>query len=453
MVCPVKNLPAELFACVLACLHMEDLCNLMRVSKAYHAIVQPALWTVIEMHSSDLHPKLALCVEEAKTRMLPRYNTDPLARGQDRNDERARLRGARFLVTCSVDPLWGEKLHKARREELAALVRRLCLSVKIESASLLALKFAHFVNLEDLEIVGLWDQNHGVEPSTVRIPALRKLKGLRLRGYLPREFVQWLLAEPEHVEELELAVLDRLVGTSNVGYWEEWVNPPPYSYVQQGFTEDLAEEDIAELTRQENLAHDGVAPRGLTCLTGDIMSRLVSLGKLHLCKPSSGFKIDDQWMHFSQVSDDAVLAEWNVLLRAIRKTLQYLVLDSQTVDPENAGSRTVKRRHTWQCANGPSYDRFVRMVLPALLEPEQCPSMTLIRLFGFEAHSEGAEGTFSYSYGRDYPNSSVDVPGQLRAAVPHAEVADYAGRRSSYWIGSGEDQICEFASNADVEVD
>ena len=50
--------------------------------------------------------------------------------------------------------------------------------------------------------------------------------------------------------------------------------------------------------------------------------------------------------------------------------------------------------------------------------------------------------SFSYldlsRYDVDHPNRSVDVPGQLRAAIPGAEVSDYAVRRLIIWNDSGK---------------
>lgn len=94
-----------------------------------------------------------------------------------------------------------------------------------------------------------------------------------------------------------------------------------------------------------------------------------------------------------------------------------------------------------ECANGPSYDRFVKIVLPELLDSKACPDLRTIRLFGFERHDEGVDARYSRV---NYPNRSVDVPGQLRARFPDAEVSDYAGRRLVMCHWSGEIETCKF---------
>lgn len=62
-------------------------------------------------------------------------------------------------------------------------------------------------------------------------------------------------------------------------------------------------------------------------------------------------------------------------------------------------------------ASGPSHDRVVKMVLPALLKSKRCLNLKIIRLFGFEAHDEGVDEAFRGC--GNFPNRSVDVPGQI----------------------------------------
>jgi hypothetical protein len=271
------------------------------------------------------------------------------------------------------------------------------------------------------------------------LPGLRKLTTLKLRGYFHRGFVRWLLLEPDRIEELQLAILDRPVGSLKCRR-ENWLNPPPPENQRPDdfykHREEMPEDELVKAEEHEDLTQEWVAPRALACLTPEIMSRLVSLKRLYLCKPSNGEKSMDDVLYFSTPSDERILEEWSALLQATRKTLQHLTLDQRAVAHEGAPDGSGNREFMRMCANGPSYDRFVKMVLPALLEYERCPNLKVIRLFGFEAHDEGLED-ISYG-GMDYPDRSVDVPGQIRAAFPDAEVSDYAGRRLIIWNDSGE---------------
>jgi hypothetical protein len=56
-------------------------------------------------------------------------------------------------------------------------------------------------------------------------------------------------------------------------------------------------------------------------------------------------------------------------------------------------------------------------------ESKDCPNLKVIRLFGLEAHDEGLDEPYcEYQY-VDHPRRSVDVPGQIRAAFPDAQVS------------------------------
>jgi hypothetical protein len=178
------------------------------------------------------------------------------------------------------------------------------------------------------------------------------------------------------------------------------------------------------------------------------MSRLVSLKRLYLCKPSSGEKVLDDVLYFSTPSDEQIFEEWSALLKATRGTLQHLTLDQRVVAHEDVADGGTNREFMRQCANGPSYERFVKKVLPALLESKRCPNLKVIRLFGFEAHDEGVPKRFCNPM--CYPDRSVDVPGQLRAAFPDAEVSDYAGRRLVIENNSGELASCKLVSKFEV---
>jgi hypothetical protein len=163
--------------------------------------------------------------------------------------------------------------------------------------------------------------------------------------------------------------------------------------------EDMTEDELAKAEEHEDLEHEWVAPRAFACLTPEIMSRLVSLKRLYLCKPSNGSTTDYDELYFSTPSDERILEEWGTLLRMTRRTLQHLTLDQRAVASEDVGDGTDNRLYMRQCASGPSYDRFVKMVLLALLESKDCPNLKVIRSFGFEAYDEGVDEPYcEYQY-------------------------------------------------------
>ncbi|KAJ4312542.1 hypothetical protein N0V94_007399 [Neodidymelliopsis sp. IMI 364377] len=446
MASSLEKVSTEVFAQIIAHLNLQDLCMLARTTKAYRTIVQPLIWTVIETHRSDFHFKTVhdeLRAEEATERMTPPYGTGPSEKERYYADDRAHRRGKELLRTFSR-----KELREGRKEELGALVRWLCLPIRTWNPSTLARSFAHFTNVEHLEISGFWMPNPGTDVFEAPVPGLRKLTTLKLRGYFSKKFVQWLLGEPGRIEELQLAILDRPVGSSNR---KEWLNPPPPENQGPERTDNMTKKELVTTAAYENLAQEYVAPRALTCLTPEIMLRLVSLKRLYLCKPSNGCTDDSIFLYFSTPSDERILEEWSALLKATRKTLQHLTLDQRAVAEENVADGNSNKEYMRICANGPSYDRFVKMVLPVLLDSKQCPDLKVIRLFGFEAHDGG--DTEHYAAQMDHPDCSVDVPGQLRAAFPDAEVSDYAGRRVVIFNDDGEITSVIMSSDLDENED
>lgn len=441
---PLDKLPAEICGCIVANLRINDLFLLMQVSKAHQAFLEPLLWTRIEMHRRDFHTQNAhdaLRVEEAAGRQTLPYDDGPEWPGRIYDlDTEAHERGEKFLKTFSTHEKWGRGLSEARRSYLGSLIKWLCLPINpgapyghptdVDPWN----SFSSFVNLEHLEISGFWVPPSTSSPFSPPEHGLAKLRTLKLRGYFPKEFVQWLFEEPACIEELQLGIIDAPVGTSNVEP-SEWINPPPPENHPPDDMEGMSEEEIAKWESVESLVSEYVAPRALACLTPDIVRRLTNLKKLYLCKPANGDKLDEDFRYFSEPSDERILEEWNALIRATRKTLEHIVLDQRPVAEENCADGTTNKAYVRECANGPSYQRFVKMVLPALLEGEECPNLEVIRLFGFERFDEGVDEVYGDP---DYPDGSVDVPGQLKAAFPEAEVTSHAGRRMIIWNDSGE---------------
>jgi hypothetical protein len=418
---PIDDFPVEVFEYVVSNLSMGDLFLLLQVSKAYQTFLEPLLWTGIEMHRRDFHVQNAhdsLRAEEATERPKLPYDNGPECDGEIHDlDTNAHGRAEKFLKTFSTHKKWGKGLSEVRRSYLGSLIKWLCLPINpglpyahpddIDPWN----SFASFVNLEYLEISGFWVPPSTSTPFSTPERGLAKLRTLKLRGYFPKEFVQWLLKEPACIEELQLGIIDAPVGRD-----EEFVK-----------SESL-----------EDFSHEYCAPRALACLTVDIMGRLTNLKRLYLCKPANGDKEDEHYgtLFFSKPSDRRILEEWNALLRATRKTLEHLTLDQRPVADENVADGTINKAYVRRCANGPSYQRFVKMVLPALLEDDACTNLKVIRLFGFERDDEGVDVE---CYGDpDYPDGSVDVPSQLQAAFPSAEVRSYGGRRMIIWNDSGE---------------
>jgi hypothetical protein len=410
---PIEFTP-ELLANVVAYLGVGDLSLLMQVSKAHHKVIEPFLWTMIEMHDNQFHAKIVheeLCAEKDYERQKIPYCI---------GSREPPLRLRRFLKTFS--PHRG--LQRERQSQLGSLVTFICLPLKpYETGPPRWASFEHFSNLAYLDLSGYW---HGVSASSsFSAPerSLSKLRVLKLRGYFPKAFVQWLLREPVGIEELQLAILDNPIGAC-CDDGEEWENPPP---LENQPPEGIHGEELAmwESTHHEDLVHQWVAPRALACLTPGIIRRFANLKNLYLCKPSDGEDMDV--LYFSEPSDRAITEEWAALLKATRNTLQTITFDLRPVAQQDVADGSNNKDYMRECANGASYKLFVSSVLPILLESKEFANLKAVRLFGFEAHDEGVDT--EYARERIYPNDSVDVPSQLQAAFPDAEIIDGVGRR------------------------
>ncbi|KAF2654479.1 hypothetical protein K491DRAFT_717081 [Lophiostoma macrostomum CBS 122681] len=443
---PIAAFPPEVFTAMLANLTMGDFARVLRVSHAYHTFVEPLLWTRIEMHPRDFHAQNAqdaLMAEERAARPLFSYALAPELSRRDSEDLDGHERGERFLATFSGHETWGKGISEERRRALGRKVEFLCLPIHREYREPAVdpwNPFVHFENLVHLEISTFWVPPDTATPFTAPDYGLANLKTVKLRGYVDVAFVRWVLSEPAGIEELQLGILDAPVGTVLVGR-ERWVNPPALEnrdleYTDEEVIQSLTDEERARFGTGENLEHERVAPRARACLTRDIVVRMKSLKKVYLYKPSNGDKLNEDFLYFSEVSDKAILDEWAALLRAARATLESVTLDSRPVAEENCGDGTTNQAYVRMCANGPSYRRFVERVLPVLLEHKMWPNLQAVRLFGFERFDEGVEPEY---YGDpDYPDGSVDVPGQLQDAFPEAAIESYRGRRTVIWNESGE---------------
>lgn len=405
------DFPPELLAHVIAQLGAGELSSLMRVSKAYHKVFEPFLWSTIETHDNDHHSTGnhdTLIAEGASERPKVSYNV---------NGNKYPLQADKFIKVFSPD----KGLQRQRQIQLGSLVDMLCLSLRPQEGIPPGWAcFEHFANLAYLEISGYW---HGASASSsFAAPkrSLSKLRVLRLRGYFPKAFVQWLLREPAGIEELQLAILDSPIGSS---LCREVQNPPPK---ENRFPQDLSGEDfLAWQSKYEDLDQEGVAPRALACLTPDIIRRFANLKKLYLLKPNDGEESDQ--LYFSERSDIRIIEEWAALLKATRNTLEFITLDQRPVAEENCSDGLGNREYMRIYACGASYKRFVGSVLPILLESKEFPVLKAIHLFGFEAHDEKVD--LGYYRQRMFPDDSVDVPGQLQGAFPNAEIIDGTGRR------------------------
>ncbi|KAJ7308600.1 hypothetical protein DFH08DRAFT_823886 [Mycena albidolilacea] len=219
-------------------------------------------------------------------------------------------------------------------------------------------------------------------------PPLDKLRTVRLRGYLPKEFVRYVCQGATGITDLELALLDRPIGSSN--YANERQNPPPgWKHIESevdgdawldGEDEDTASDKDSDAEDYEH--EECVAPRALPTLLDsgiDLAAHFSSLTRLTLLRPAESYPGLD-------------MQEWAALIRATRGTLEHLVLDQRPFGEEIETDATGDTEFLVRYPYGPGYERFVEHGLPVLLEENaQWPNLESIRLYGFDVPSEMAE--------------------------------------------------------------
>ncbi|PVI00815.1 hypothetical protein DM02DRAFT_655060 [Periconia macrospinosa] len=448
---PIESLPHELFRYVVTNLEIQDVARFMRVSKPYHALLEPILWNQIELHGERFHVKQTQKVlqkEENIERQKPLYALAPPESEDDPwQYTQTYPKAMKLLRILSTHQEFGYGLSEVRTHDLASMVTWLCLSLKPEYNPTIITDswnaLTQFVNLEYLELSVFWIRNEYQVPFRAPEHALSGLRTVKLRGYLHKEFTQWLLKKPAGIEELHLGILDFPVAGNTDPDWAESI--PPEMRRPEDFDE-LSNEERGKWESIEDLCHGSVAARALACLTPSIMEKFEKLKKIYLYKPGSpqlDNELHDLWdlLYFSVISDSQILEEWKNLIRATRATLEYIILDQRPVAHENAPDGTGNKDYMWVCACGPSYHRFVETVLPTLLESEEFTALKTIRLFGFEPDVKGPS-----DYVRDWTSqsiTSVNMPPQLQAAFPHVEVTDHVGRRMVMNDQTGEPESVE----------
>lgn len=467
-------LPAELLLHVLTFLRHADLALLARLSQQYQAIVEPILWTKIEFHSPSFHEHYMhkqLKEEEAPQRPYHQYIIKPpdndnqtLAYGGYEKDEEYHYKVRKFLKVLQND----HKGDQKRVDDLAGHVRWLCLPVNGMSANWREKSdpwnaLAVLKNLEYLEISAFWKPLEEVVPFSSSSHTLLKLSNLKLRGYIPAEFVDYLLRSASTITNLEMGLLD-----VPLGYVEPEYSPPPLSPTptQSDGNEDMADPDASEevgnspppypvqLEDVENVEEAveasvmnedidsfgaAIAPRSLACLEPSTISQFTSLNRLYLCRPSEAEDQSDYMTVTTEVftsvrADRQILDEWAALLRAVRNTIVHLTFDQRPVGDENAPDGTGNDVFVFLYNHGPGYHRFVEYVLPVLLGDGEWPALKSIQLFGFEWDGRKLEdGWYTVRTGE-----GVDIDKQLQQRFPNVAVFSALGKRMLFTSDTGE---------------
>ncbi|KAF7374614.1 hypothetical protein MSAN_00346000 [Mycena sanguinolenta] len=363
----LDSLPEELQTHICSFYYHHELTVLMRVNNSLRCLIEPMLYSQVELHSQGYHEHYRYLSE---VDIIPderrNYCCEDPPDCEYCHDSDATLR-ASFFMKLFEDSDESDCHPRARREALAEHVQFLCLHFYVDEIIVDPLGiFACFQNLGHLELEMDWPTNETWDTAVRTFMAksrapLDNLRTLRLCRYVPKEFVQYLCRGTTEITDLELALLDRPIDR---------------------------DDDASDL---ENFEHPDYTPRALAALSGavDITKQFPCLTRLRLCRPIELRNEGLQGDLVSTVSDTAILKEWATLIRATRGTLEHLILDqhdfAEGTEPDSDSSSD--RDYPVDHAYGPSYDRFVEHALPALLEDvpgAEWPCLKSVHLHGFD---------------------------------------------------------------------
>jgi F-box-like len=414
----IESLPTELLHEIFTgYLCLGDLVQLMRACKRSHQIIEPFIWTKIELHRPHYHEDYAFGKSNNKLVTTDRpyqqsyFNID--VENTFYKDQYYSEINRKFLKGFEEPP--SDSLGHVER--LASKVRWLCLEVdQYEDNHTLRdcwNALTSFVNLKYLEIHARFSEWNEIKPFNIDAAPLERLQTVKLRGYVPEYFVLYILQRPSHIIELELALLDDPVGSTR---YDPRRNPPKQSEVPEDY-EGMTEEDLDNI---EDMDEEEIAPRPLGCLPESLSGQFKSLTHLWLCKPAAIDQDNHTYsdIYYSQPSDQRTLKEWASLLHAARGTLKSLTLEQRPathqIEMDSTGSDEFMHGRCF----GPSYRHFVEIVLPVLLEDAKWPALENILLCGLEV------GDVDIT-----PSGDPTVERQLRSKFPKVDITIELGRR------------------------
>lgn len=307
----IDTLPNEIVLEIAHHLSFGQRSNFGITCKRINALIEPLLWTDIELHGEDYHETR----EEIKD--PPPFKAP---------SKRVYLDGNRGPWFSPPDVLFKCLRHllendRDRLGKVAGRVQSLCtvVSPRYKIWDLLP----YFSNLEALELHGRCEEVDEVTPKVDHAP-LSKLRFAELLGYLPRAGARWILRSGPTLEWLELGMLDR-----------------PIEPVSTDGTRDLAplpEENLAgddESSYYGSLDCEQIYPRPLGGFLPDEGLSMPNLRHLYLCAPAHRDETSyAQCVGWSSRAEEASYADWMDILVASRRTLQTLVLEHRPTVPD-----------------------------------------------------------------------------------------------------------------------
>jgi hypothetical protein len=395
----LKDMPAETMNIILSNLRPHELTSLARVSKKYREVAQSALWRSIELHRQDAHHNVfeisgRKCMNrsylDAELRDPWSYR-DPKGADYDFDYHNAKFGAAvrKLYRTAGQSEAW---------TRLAPNVRHLCLTVTHRSPSQIWDMIMSLSRLDAVEIIGEYSMNNRgpPQPTSFRTPHARKIRHVRLRGYIPTDFVSEMCsASASSIVSLDLGALE----------------PPQAMTAYKNETE-----------QQQGRGHRMfLAPRGvLWFYPEDPTFRLDSLTYLLLCKRGSldGPPGMSEEGHFVLLEDDEhdelELKQWASLLCSVRSTIVEIVLEQRPVYSSeilNCGLKISPHDETSFSQELHSFDSLFHIIVlkSAFDNGKDWPKLTKLTLRGINLDGFEAEAGESFQVFKERALPGVTV--------------------------------------------
>ncbi|KAF4971289.1 hypothetical protein FSARC_1859 [Fusarium sarcochroum] len=395
------NLPTEILLKILSCLDAHDFTKVARTCKRLDDMVEPLIWTDIELHEEGYHESKSELNEPPPVRPADLRPYHP-KQGWDRGQGASMKAESLFTMLQSL-----HKEDPDRLQEITRRVKHLCTVIdptwrpRTKGYEIIDPQdiqvwylLPYFSNLETLELHGDSSYTQEVEEPVLEItsPAPR-LRFAKLSGYLPRAIPAWVLKAGETLERLELGMLDRPIST-NLSNDPEFT-PLPEEKIARGEKQDSGDNEWVHDDDDDNRSDWGslweecVVPRPLGGYLSDYDNGSLVLPKLkhlYLYQPAeSNFLnscLDYSW---SSRAEAACHGDWHTILGASIATLETLVLEQRPAADYIEGDGYSETDWMIQNTTGSASSSLLRMVQETMSTGKNPEALKSVYLYGMVA--------------------------------------------------------------------
>ena len=434
----------------------SSLVKLVQINTKFYALIRPKIWEHIELHDPGFHEYFLYDESYDHDSVLENHKARPYHHLSDvmrsTYEERDNVMYRDHIVPAFIQAIHHSTTLSPRFVDYIpsrVLVKSLCLET-CEMTDYLSADdvwsiLPKLCSLERLEVIAGWepldDPNNDWfdESKHVAWEPLSKLQHLSLKGYVPKSIVRYLCANPEAIEELELGIFDRPIGSVTNKLAE----------VDKADDDEDGDNDDFSISSEptDYPAEEFVSPRPSAALLGcGLIARFKNLKSLSLLRPMSPLLVDDDNMfmidsiagYVSERCQRKILSEWKELIAISRSSLQHLNLDQRPACEDIIEDSSGNAEFLYSYTYGQGYHDFKQQVLPTLIESEDWPNLVSIRIYGFDVPLDySKQSHYPVTTFRDVDGTRLDEILQERFGS-NVNVRSGIGRRITFARENGE---------------